>query len=145
MGSMSIDLAIWTDSYDCDCHDSLFAYESCDHNDYILIGPWAYSLPRVVFQAIEKMKFTTLFNLFIKFIFTIAVFLFIHDKNDYLLQPLLTTTGYLICGIGALFLILKRWGYTLYKPQKGEILKTIKGSTDVFLNSLMPNLYNSFP
>lgn len=109
-----------------------------------LLVPGHILFPEWFFQAIEKMKFTTLFNLLIKFIFTIAVFLFIHDKNDYLLQPLLTTTGYFICGIGALFLILKRWGYTLYKPQKGEILKTIKGSTDVFLNSLMPNLYNSF-
>lgn len=109
-----------------------------------LLVPGHILFPEWFFQAIEKMKFTTLFNLLIKFIFTIAVFLFIHDKNDYLLQPLLTTTGYLICGIGALFLILKRWGYTLHKPQKDEIFETIKDSTDVFLNSLMPNLYNSF-
>lgn len=60
------------------------------------------------------------------------------------MQPLLTTIGYLLCGIGALYLIFKKWGYSLYKPQWGEIFKTIRNSTDVFINNLMPNLYNSF-
>ena len=80
----------------------------------------------------------------LKLIFTVAVFIFIRDREDYLIQPLLTTIGYLVCGIGALYLILWKWGYTLYRPQWNDILKTIKESTDVFFNNLMPNLYNSF-
>lgn len=104
---------------------------------YILFPDW-------FFQAIEKMKYTTIFNLLLKLIFTVAVFIFIRDREDYLIQPLLTTIGYLVCGIGALYLILWKWGYTLYRPQWNDILKTIKESTDVFLNNLMPNLYNSF-
>ena len=90
------------------------------------------------------MKYTTIFNLIIKLIFTISVFIFIHKREDYLIQPLLTTIGYLLCGIGALYLILKKWGYTLYKPELTEILETIRNSADVFINNLMPNLYNSF-
>ena len=43
-----------------------------------------------------------------------------------------------------MYVILKKWGYTLYKPKFSEIFKTIKSSTDVFINNLMPNLYNSF-
>lgn len=109
-----------------------------------LMVPGHILFPDWMFQAIEKMKYTTIFNLIIKLIFTIAVFLFIHDKEDYIIQPLLTTIGYLLCGIGALYLILRKWGYTLYKPQWNEIFDTIKHSTDVFLNNLMPNLYNSF-
>ena len=104
---------------------------------YILFPDW-------FFQAIEKMKYTTIFNFLLKLIFTVAVFLFIRDREDYLIQPLLTTIGYLVCGIGALCLILWKWGYTLYRPQWNEVLKTIKESIDVFLNNLMPNLYNSF-
>ena len=104
---------------------------------YILFPDW-------FFQAIEKMKYTTIFNLIFKLIFTVAVFIFIRDRDDYLIQPLLTTLGYLVCGIGALYLILWKWGYTLYCPRWKDILITIKESTDVFLNNLMPNLYNSF-
>lgn len=109
-----------------------------------LLVPGHILFPEWFFQAIEKMKYTTLFNLLLKLIFTVAVFLFIHKREDYLIQPLLTTIGYLSCGMGALYLILKKWGYTLYKPQGTEILKTIRKSTDVFINNLMPNLYNSF-
>lgn len=109
-----------------------------------LLVPGYILFPEWFFQAIEKMKYTTFFNLFLKLVFTVAVFVFIHKREDYLIQPLLTTIGYLLCGMGALYLIFKRWGYTLYKPQGTEILKTIRNSTDVFINNLMPNLYNSF-
>lgn len=109
-----------------------------------LLVPGYILFPEWFFQAIERMKYTTIFNLIIKLIFTISVFIFIHKREDYLIQPLLTTIGYLLCGIGALYLILKKWGYTLYKPEWTEILKTIRNSTDVFINNLMPNLYNSF-
>lgn len=109
-----------------------------------LLVPGYILFPEWFFQAIEKMKYTTFFNLFLKLVFTVAVFVFIHKREDYLIQPLLTTIGYLLCGIGALYLIFKKWGYTLYKPQWIEFFKTIRNSTDVFINNLMPNLYNSF-
>lgn len=109
-----------------------------------LLVPGYILFPEWFFQAIEKMKYTTFFNLFLKLVFTVAVFVFIHKREDYLIQPLLTTIGYLLCGIGALCLIFKKWGYTLYKPQWTEIFETIRNSTDVFVNNLMPNLYNSF-
>ncbi len=109
-----------------------------------LLVPGYILFPEWFFQAIEKMKYTTFFNLLLKLVFTVAVFVFIHKREDYLMQPLLTTIGYLLCGFGALYLIFKKWGYTLYKPQWSEIFKTIRNSTDVFINNLMPNLYNSF-
>lgn len=109
-----------------------------------LLVPGYILFPEWFFQAIERMKYTTIFNLIIKLIFTISVFVFIRKREDYLIQPVLTTMGYLLCGIGALYLILKKWGYTLYKPEWTEILKIIRSSTDVFINNLMPNLYNSF-
>lgn len=109
-----------------------------------LMVPGHILFPEWFFQAIEKMKYTTIFNIIIKLLFTIAVFAFIRDRNDYILQPFFTTIGYLVCGIGAMFLILYKWGFKLYAPQWCNILRTIKSSTDVFLNNLMPNLYNSF-
>lgn len=109
-----------------------------------LLVPGHILFPDWFFQAIEKMKYTTIFNLIFKLIFTVAVFIFIRDREDYLIQPLLTTIGYLLCGAGALILILKKWKYKLYGPNWSEIWETIKGSTDVFINNLMPNLYNSF-
>lgn len=104
---------------------------------YILFPDW-------MFQSLEKMKYTTIFNLLMKLLFTFAVFIFINKREDYVIQPLLSAISYFICGIGALYVILHKWGYTLYRPQWKEIIKTIKGSTDVFINNIMPNFYNSF-
>ena len=109
-----------------------------------LIIPGQIMFPDWMFQALEKMKYTTIFNILMKLLFSISVFVFIHDKEDYIIQPLLNTIGYLMCGIGSLYLILCKWNYTLYKPKWREIVMSIKNSTDVFINNIMPNLYNSF-
>lgn len=110
---------------------------------YLMI-PGHIMFPDWFFQAIERMKYTTIFNLLLKFIFTMAVFLFIKQKDDYILQPLFTSVGYIICGFISFYLILKKWGYKLLLPDLAQIFNTIKDSTNVFINNLMPNLYNSF-
>ena len=109
-----------------------------------LMVPGQIFFPDWFFQAVEKMKYVTLLNLLFKFLFTIAVFIFIREEKDYILQPVFTALGYLICGGCALFLILKKWGYSIYRPDFKSILTTIRSSTDVFLNNMFPNLYNSF-
>lgn len=109
-----------------------------------LMVPGQIMFPDWMFQAIEKMKYITIFNLLMKLLFTVTVFVFIRDKDDYLIQPLLLTISYLISGVGALYVILCKWKYTLFRPKRSDILKTIKGSTDVFINNIMPNFYNSF-
>lgn len=98
--------------------------------------------PDWMFQAVEKMKFITLFNICVKFIFTIAVFLFIHEPEDYLLQPIFTSLGYLLSGAGAMYLI-HRWGIRLGRPQLRNILNSIRTNFDLFVNQIVPNLYNS--
>lgn len=110
---------------------------------YLMI-PGHIFFPDWFFQAIEKMKYTTILNIILKFIFTMAVFIFIKDENDYILQPLFTTIGYIICGVCAFYLIIYKWGYSIYRPNIKSIVNTIYLSTDVFLNNMLPNLYNSF-
>ena len=80
-----------------------------------LMIPGHIFFPDWFFQAVEKMKYTTLLNLGLKLLFTIAVFVFIKDENDYLLQPVFTTLGYLLCGVCALYIIINKWGYIIYK------------------------------
>lgn len=104
---------------------------------YILFPDW-------FFQAMEKMKYITILNLISKLLFTIAVFVFIKEKSDYILQPLFVSLGFVVSGIIAMYYILVRWKVKLYKPNIKEIRLTIKNSTDIFINNLMPNLYNSF-
>lgn len=109
-----------------------------------LTVPGHILFPEWFFQALERMRYITIFNIVIKFIFTVAVFVFIQNKDDYLLQPVLTTIGYLVCGTCTFYIIICRWGYKLHKPNFKTIRKAIKDGTDVFLNTIFPNLYSNF-
>lgn len=108
-----------------------------------LIIPGHILFPDWFFQAVEKMKYITVLNVLTKLIFTLAIFVFIKEPGDYILQPLLSALGFAVSGVIALYIILRRWGYKLYAPKFGTIIKTIKSSTDIFINNLAPNLYNS--
>ena len=109
-----------------------------------LMIPGHILFPDWLFQAMERMKYITILNVASKLLFTIAVFVFIKEKSDYILQPLLTSFGFLFSGIIAFYYILIKWKIKLYKPSLNSIWDTIRKSTDVFLNNLLPTLYNSF-
>lgn len=108
-----------------------------------LMIPGHIMFPDWFFQAIEKMKYITLLNLCSKLLFTILVFVFIKEKNDYILQPLFISLGFVLAGLIAMYYILIKWKIRLKFVSFSSILNTIKASSDIFLNNLMPNLYAS--
>ena len=109
-----------------------------------LLVPGHILFPDWFFQAMERMKFITIFNLGSKALFTAFVFLFIKEKSDFILQPLFITLGYAISGIISMYIIVVKWKIKILPPKPTAIYNTIKKSTDVFINNIMPNLYNSF-
>lgn len=109
-----------------------------------LLVPGHIMFPDWFFQAMERMKYITILNLLSKLLFTIAVFVFIKNKSDFILQPLFTTLGYIVSGLISMYVILYKWQIKIKRPELKSILNTIKGSTDVFINNILPNFYNSF-
>lgn len=127
----------------------VFAIPKLKENaDVILISflmiPGHIMFPDWFFQAMERMKYITILNLLSKTLFTIAVFLFIKEKQDYLLQPLFTSLGFVVSGIIAMYYILVKWKVQLRFISFRSVFRTIKSSTDVFVNNIVPNFYNSF-
>lgn len=118
-----------------------------ENADVIMISflmiPGHIMFPDWFFQAMERMKYITILNIVSKTLFTIAIFLFIKERDDYILQPLFTSLGFVISGIIAMYYILVKWNIRLYFTSFKEIIKTIKSSTDVFINNLMPNFWNA--
>lgn len=100
--------------------------------------------PEWLFQAMEKMKYITIFNLVARLIFTLLVFIFITKPEDYILNPVFTGLGSVICGAVSLYIIIFKWNISLRKPSLKYIFSTIKKSTNVFINNVMPNLYYGF-
>ncbi len=109
-----------------------------------LILPGQILFPEWLFQGIEKMKYITWLSLISKIFFTACVFVFIREKDDYILQPLFVSLGFMVSGLISLYFIMVRYGIRLKPFSRQDTIMAIKGSGDVFLNHLMPNLYNAF-
>lgn len=107
-----------------------------------LLIPGHAMFPDWMFQALEKMKYITIFNVLIKLIFTVAIFLFVKKESDYILQPVFNALGFIVSGIGSMCLINK-WGIKMKFVSWSVIWQAIKSNTDLFINQLVPNLYNS--
>lgn len=118
-----------------------------ENADVIMISflmiPGHIMFPDWFFQAMERMKYITILNIISKTLFTIAIFLFIKERDDYILQPLFTSLGFVGSGIIAMYYILIKWKIRLHFTSFKVIIKTIKSSTDVFINNLMPNFWNA--
>lgn len=119
-----------------------------ENADVIMISflmiPGYIMFPDWFFQAMERMKYITILNIISKTLFTIAIFLFIKERDDYILQPLFTSLGFVVSGIIAMYYILIKWKIRLHFTSFKVIIKTIKSSTDVFINNIVPNFYNAF-
>src|SRR5690554_835565 len=93
-----------------------------------LLVPGHIMFPDWFFQAMERMKYITILNLISKLLFTIAVFVFIKNKSDFILQPLFTTLGFIVSGIISMYVIIYKWQIRIKRPEFASVLITIKGS-----------------
>jgi len=109
-----------------------------------LLLPSNILFPQWMFQAFERMRYITILSLLAKLLFTLAVFVFIKEKSDFILQPLFTSLGAMLSGLIAMYFIIGKWGVKLKKPSLKSIFSAIRDSTDVFINNLMPNLFDNF-
>lgn len=109
-----------------------------------LMIPGHILFPDWFFQGLERMKYITILNFIVKAVFTCLVFAIIKDADDYLWQPVLNAFGFLIAAAAAVYIIFYKWNYRLTAVTLRETMTYIKEGSDVFINTLMPNFYNSF-
>ena len=95
------------------------------------------------FQGIEKMKYITYINVFVKLIFICCIFIFIKDKNDYLAIPIINSVGALVSGIISTYLIFGKEKVSLVKVKYIEIQKSFHESFVLFISSLSISIYLS--
>jgi len=100
--------------------------------------------PRWFFQGMEEMKYITYINVSIKIFFTICIFIFVQESNDYYMVPLLNSIGFIIAGLFSLILIKNIFDIHFQIQKKSIIIRYLKESWNIFLTELMPNLYNNF-
>ena len=95
------------------------------------------------FQGMERMKYITIINIFSKVVFTIAIFVFVHEESDYLMVPLLTGLGILIGSLYALYIIKKDFHQKFVLQTIKTMMIHFKDSSQFFLSRVSVSIYTS--
>lgn len=108
-----------------------------------LLVPGYAMYPEWFFQAIEKMKYSSVISTVIKILFTISIFVFVKKKEDYIYIPIINGLGFFVAGIGAFYFIIVKYKYRFNKVSTKDISNTISESTNMFISLILPNLYTN--
>lgn len=103
---------------------------------YVLFPTW-------LFQGLEYMKYTSILNILGKVIFTVFIFICIHQSSDYLLVPVINSLGYIIVGILGIYISLTKFDIKLLKPSSDNIKYHLREGWHVFVSTIAINLYTT--
>lgn len=124
----------------------VFSFEKF-HNEWII---YYLTFGRVVgqvlfpvwfFQGMEKMKYITILNIVAKLIFTVLIFVFIHNKAEYIYVPVINSLGYIIAGFLALWLILKDFHLVFTLPSVENMKYHFQDGWHIFISQVAISLY----
>lgn len=105
----------------------------------VFIGQSFY--PTWIFQGMEEMKFITIITLVTRIIPIVFIFIFVRGISDYIYITLFQSIGYIIGGLGAFYLAIKRYKLVLYIPKMKEILFEVKKGWFLFLSTVGISMY----
>jgi len=104
-----------------------------------VIGQFLF--PVWFFQGMERMKYITYINIGSRLLFTIAIFIFVQDKSDFYMVPLLGSLGTIIGGLYALYFIKTNFDIK-FAFQKTTTLKYyLNEAHHIFISKLAISLY----
>lgn len=95
------------------------------------------------FQGMERMKYITIINIFSRVIFTAAIFVFVHQEDDYILVPVLNGLGACVGSIYALWLVKTSFKQKFMFQHWKTISLHFKDSTRFFLSRVAVSIYTS--
>jgi PST family polysaccharide transporter len=97
--------------------------------------------PTWFFQGIERMRTITIVNVMAKVLFTITMFIFIKEPEDYLFVPVLNSLGFIIAGLIGFMLSLKFIQFV--RPKDFNIISTIKENYHLVISNFSTSIYTS--
>lgn len=93
------------------------------------------------FQGIEKMKYITYINIFVKLLFVISIFVLIKDSSHFIYIPLLYSLGAIISGLIGLFIAFKKEGIFIAKLSKKILIDRFNEGFTLFISSVSVKIY----
>ena len=103
---------------------------------YMLFPTW-------LFQGLEYMRYTSILNIIGKIVFTVLIFIFIHDTTDYMLVPLINSLGYILVGILGIYIALTKFNIKITIPSIRDIKYHLREGWYVFISTIAINMYTT--
>jgi len=93
------------------------------------------------FQGMEQMSYIAYLNVVSKLIFTACIFIFVHEQADYWLVPLVTSLGYIVSGVCAIYLLKSKFGIVFSLRTIDDLKGQLYEGWHVFFASISISLY----
>ncbi len=95
------------------------------------------------FQGMERMKFVSALNIFIKTISVAAIFVFVHHQRDYILVAAIQASGMIAGGLLSIYFVQKIGPLQFLMPKPDLVVSAIKEGWHIFISSVGISLYVS--
>lgn len=125
-----------------------YSFEKFEFERYIYFLSFGLVLgdvlfPRWFFQGMEQMKYITYINITSRIVFTAAIFVFVQEKEDFYMVPILNSLGLIVGGVYSIYFIHKKFDIKL-KIQSWETIKFyVVDSWYIFVSHIGINLYTN--
>jgi len=100
-------------------------------------------IPLWLFQGMEKMRYVSIVNILSKVIFTILIFVIIHEKQDYIYVPLLTSVGTICSSVLSMYLSKKMFNIHFIFPKMKIIREQFQEGWHLFVSIIGMNFYRN--
>jgi len=99
--------------------------------------------PVWLFQGMQQMKYITYINVIFKTLFTLAIFVFVKNENQYWLVPVFTSSGFIFSGILTLIIVAKKFQIRFILQSFDSIVHQLKNGKHIFLSELQMTLLSN--
>lgn len=99
--------------------------------------------PAWFFQGSESMKYTAKLNIIGEFAYAFGIFLLVHNPNDYLLVPTITSLTALLTGLLGQYILFTRFDVSFQLPKLKDLQQQLQAGWNVFISVVAINAYTT--
>jgi polysaccharide transporter, PST family len=98
-------------------------------------------VPVWFFLGIEKMRFITYLNLVSKLVFTLMIYVFVQDRDDYIYPNMFHGLGSLIAGLICFYIVRTRFDIRFRFASVAQVREQLHSAFFIFVSNFSANIY----